>query len=137
MKERGVLHPQLGRVLAETGHTDTLGVCDAGLPIPDGPERIDLGYAPGQAPLLSVLDAMLSELRVEAYVLAEESRLHASWLVDALDERLPDADVRWVSHEELKAASRAARAVVRTGEFRPFANVLLVSGVDFDAAAVE
>lgn len=134
MKDRGILHPQLGRLLAETGHTDVVGVCDAGFPIPVGPERVDLGYAPGQAPLLSVLDAVLGDLRVEAYMLAEESRAQASWLVDALRDRLPDAEARWMSHQELKAAAGSARVMVRTGEFRAFANVLLVSGVDFDAA---
>ncbi len=131
MKGRGVLHPQLSRVLAETGHTDLLGLADSGLPLPATVERVDLGFAPGQPALLEVLDAVLSELRVEGYLLATESREHAPWLVEALAARLPAAGVAWVPHEELKARCRSARALVRTGEVRPFANVLLVSGVDF------
>ncbi len=40
-------------------------------------------------------------------------------------------DIKTVSHAELKDLCRAAAAVVRTGEFTPYANVILVSGVVF------
>lgn len=43
MLKTGILHPQLARVLAELRHKDTLVIGDAGLPIPKGVERIDLG----------------------------------------------------------------------------------------------
>lgn len=131
MKSRGVLHPALSRALSETGHGDRIALADAGLPIPVATPRIDLAFAPGQPELLSVLDAVLSELRVEAYIVAEESGREAPWLLEALERRLPDAEVIRVTHEALKAATRDVRAVVRTGEFRPYANVLLQSGVDF------
>lgn len=135
MKDHGVLHPQLARVLAETGHTDLVGLCDAGLPVPTGVQRVDLAFAPGKPALLDVLDAVLDELRVEGYVLASETAVQAPWLVAALNERLPAAAVTWVDHADLKRRSAGARAIVRTGEVRPYANVLLVSGVDFDALA--
>jgi D-ribose pyranase len=35
------------------------------------------------------------------------------------------------SHEDFKAATRAARAIVRSGEFSPYANVILRAGVVF------
>ena len=44
MLKTGILHPQLARVLAELRHKDTLVIGDAGLPIPKGVERIDLGW---------------------------------------------------------------------------------------------
>lgn len=131
MKDRGVLHPELARTLASVGHGDRVGLADAGLPIPSVTPRIDLGFRPGQPALLDVLDAVLSELRVEAYVIAQESAHAAVWLVEALQLRLPTAVAIWVTHEDLKASTRDARVVVRTGEFRPYANVLLQSGVDF------
>jgi D-ribose pyranase len=34
-------------------------------------------------------------------------------------------------HSEFKTRTASARAVVRTGEFAPYANVILVSGVVF------
>lgn len=132
MKHRGVLHPGLARTLSELGHGERIALADAGLPIPATTPRIDLAFAPGQPPLLQVLDAVLSELHVEAYVVAEESRVQAPWLLEALAQRLPDAELIVVSHEELKVAAGHARAVVRSGEFRPYANVLLQSGVNFN-----
>lgn len=131
MKDRGVLHPALTRTLAESGHGDRIALADAGLPIPLATPRIDLAFAPGRPPLLEVLDAVLTELRVEAYVVARESEHEAPWLLEALGNRLPDAEVIVISHEQLKAATNHVRAVVRTGEFRPYANVLLQSGVGF------
>lgn len=126
-----MLHPTLAQTLAAAGHGDLIGLGDAGLPIPPATLRIDLGFAPGKPALLDVLDAVLGELRVEGYVIADESAVQAPWLLGGLAQRLPDAEVVRVSHEELKAATHGARAVVRTGEFRPYANVLLRSGVDF------
>jgi len=38
---------------------------------------------------------------------------------------------RVVSHDELKRLSHRARAVVRTGECTPYANLMLVAGVTF------
>lgn len=131
MKDRGILHPLLSRLVASMGHRDLLGVADAGLPVPPGVERVDLAFAPGRPGFLEVVEAVLGELRVEAYVLAEESKEHCPQIVEALDRMLPDAEVVWVDHEELKRRCGAARGVVRTGEFTPYANVLLRSGVDF------
>ena len=131
MKDHGVLHPELARTLASAGHGDLIGLADAGLPIPAHTPRIDLAFAPGMPRLLDVLDAVLDELYVEAYVVADESLEQAPWLLDALADRLPVAEVVRMPHEELKAATSGARTVVRSGEMRPYANVLLRSGVRF------
>lgn len=135
MKDRGILHPQLSRLVASMGHGDLLGVADAGLPVPPGVERVDLAFAPGRPGFLEVVEAVLGELRVEAYVLAEESKEHCPQFVEALDRMLQNAEVIWVDHEELKRLYGAARGVVRTGEFTPYANVLLRSGVDFSGGS--
>jgi D-ribose pyranase len=135
MKDRGILNPQLSGLVAEMGHRDLLCVADAGLPIPVGVERVDLAFAPGQPGFLEVLQAILTELRVEAYVLAEESKEHCPQVVEALSQALPEAEVVWVDHEEFKRRTAGARAVVRTGQFTPYANVLLRSGVDFSSGA--
>jgi D-ribose pyranase len=113
------------------GHGDLLAIADAGLPVPIDVERIDLAVAPGVPALLDVVDAVLSELRVETYLLAEESKAACPNLVQALSDRLPGIEVQWVDHVRLKALTHEARAIVRTGEFTSYANLLLVSGVDF------
>jgi D-ribose pyranase len=131
MKDRGLLHPQLARVVTELGHGDLLGIGDAGLPLPLNVERVDLAVVRGVPSFLDVARAVLAEVRVEVLVFAEESRSACPELVAAVTALAPDAPIEWVTHDELKSRSRRARAVVRTGEFTPYANVLLVSGVDF------
>jgi D-ribose pyranase len=131
VKDRGLLHPQLSRVLTQTGHGDLIGIADAGLPVPADVERIDLALVRGVPSFAEVARAVLAELRVEEMVVAEEARASCPELLDLLRELAPDATVTAVPHDELKARSTGARAIVRSGEFTPFANVLLVSGVDF------
>ncbi|MDN8999686.1 RbsD/FucU domain-containing protein, partial [Staphylococcus aureus] len=47
MKKGVLLNAPLSAVVARLGHGDRVVVCDAGLPIPDGVERIDLAVSPG------------------------------------------------------------------------------------------
>jgi D-ribose pyranase len=138
MKRGTILNPELARVIASLGHGDLLVVADAGLPVPPGVERIDLAFAPGKPAFLDVLDAVLSEAEIERATVAAElrtvtpapfrERLEAALLA------LPKVRARGVEavpHEELKRLTRGARAVVRTGEFTPYANVVLHAGVVF------
>jgi D-ribose pyranase len=138
MKRGGILHPGLSRVIASLGHGDTLVIADAGLPIPAGVERVDLGFAPGKPGFLEVLEAVLGEMEVERAVVAAELATAApAAFAERLRQRLaalPRVGAQGpevVPHAELKRRSAAARAVVRTGEFTPYANVILASGVVF------
>jgi D-ribose pyranase len=131
LKAQGILHPQLSRVLAEMGHGDQLAVVDAGFPIPIGIERVDLALEAGRPGLLEVVSAIVHELSVEAYVLADEARAACPQIVSAIERQLPAAEANWVSHDELKHRCRTVRAAIRTGEFTPYANVVLQSGVAF------
>jgi len=47
MKRTTLLHAELSEVIARLGHGDLLVIGDAGLPIPDGPRRIDLAVSAG------------------------------------------------------------------------------------------
>jgi len=138
MKRGTILHPELSRVIAALGHGDALVIADAGLPIPQGVERIDLAYAPGKPPFMDVLEAVLAEMEVErAMVAAETETVTPEAFSRPLHERLRSLPkvarrgVELVPHEELKRLTRGARAVVRTGEFTPYANVILLAGVVF------
>ena len=42
MKKGTVLNSDISSVISRLGHTDTLVVCDAGLPIPKSTTRIDI-----------------------------------------------------------------------------------------------
>jgi D-ribose pyranase len=49
----------------------------------------------------------------------------------AIQKRLGDIPIETVTHLIFKEQTRSARAVVRTGEFTPYANIILVAGVVF------
>ncbi|WP_043669450.1 D-ribose pyranase [Streptomyces xylophagus] len=129
MKKAGILNRHLSGALAELGHGDGVLVCDAGMPIPKGPRVVDLAFRAGVPSFAEVLDGLLAELVVEGATAASEVRGANRAATALLDSRFPDLDL--VSHERLKELSAGARLVVRTGEARPYANVLLRCGVFF------
>ncbi len=131
MKRTTLLHAELSEVIARLGHGDLLVIGDAGLPIPDGPRRIDLAVSANVPRFAAVLAAVLAEMQVEAAVVAEELAPKNPSVHADLRRQLGDTPVSTVSHEQFKAATRGARAIVRTGEFSPYANVILRAGVVF------
>lgn len=131
MKKTVLLNQPLSAVIAGLGHTDSLVVADAGLPIPAGPQRIDLAVQAGVPPFLDVLRATLAEMQVQEAIIATELATSGSAFHSALREALGDIPVRAVPHEDFKRLTASARAVARTGEFTPYANVILIAGVVF------
>jgi D-ribose pyranase len=131
MKKTTLLNAELSRVIAMLGHGDLLVIGDAGLPIPAGTPRIDLAVTANLPRMLDVVRAVLSEMQVESATVAEELALRNPSVSEGLRVLLGSTPVASVSHEDLKAQCAGARAVVRTGEFTPYANVILRSGVVF------
>jgi len=131
MKKTALLHAGLSAAIARLGHGDTLVIGDAGLPVPPGVPCIDLALTANIPRMADVLRVVLQEMQVESALLADEfaprnPAVHAE--VRAL---LGSVPVQTVAHEALKANSAHAKAVVRSGEFSPYANVVLRSGVVF------
>jgi len=131
MKKTALLNQPLSSTIAGLGHLDTLVIADAGLPIPPATRRIDLAVSQGIPPFLDVLRAVLAEMQVQGAVIASEMAGHSPAMHAALLSALGDVPVTAIPHDEFKARTAAARAVVRTGEFTPYANVILIAGVTF------
>ena len=131
MKKTNMINARLSGVLAAMGHTDSLCIADAGLPIPSGVERVDLALRPGLPSFLDVLETVLEELVVERVVLASEIREKNPAVLEGLRRLLGDIPVEYVPHEEFKRLNAGNRVVVRSGECTPYANVILYSGVPF------
>ena len=72
MKKSGVINAKLAGALAELSHTDRVVVCAAGLPLPPGPEVVDLAFRFGVPSFEVVLSGLLEELVVEGATAAEE-----------------------------------------------------------------
>lgn len=130
-KNSGTLNPALSRVISELGHTDEIVVTDAGLPIPNGVERIDLALTTNVPEFLQCLDVVLAEAKFEGAIAASEITTHSPELYTALSERLNQhmIDLELVPHTEFKARTSQSKAAVRSGEFTSYANVILIAGV--------
>ncbi|PUU92784.1 D-ribose pyranase [Halanaerobium sp.] len=131
MKKNGIINSQLSRVVAEMGHKDSLTVADCGLPIHQEVERVDLSLTKGYPKFLEILKAMLKDLVVEKAILAQEIKETSPELEREIIELLPDIEIEYISHAEFKQETHNSRAVVRSGETIPYANIILISGVDF------
>ena len=132
-KTATTINPALSRVISETGHTDLLVVTDAGLPIPPGSERIDLAYRPGAPGFFDVLDTVLAELVVEGATVSAEVAEKSPEVLAALRERFAGMgfEIELIPHVDFKKLTHSARAFVRSGEFTPYANVILHAGVAY------
>jgi D-ribose pyranase len=131
MKKTGALNQPLVSVIAGMGHLDTLVVADAGLPIPPETMRIDLALIQGIPGFLETLRVVLEELHVERVLVAEELLQTNPHFYQLMRKLLGETAVELIPHAVLKERTKTARAVVRTGEFTPYANIILVAGVVF------
>ncbi|RCW52250.1 D-ribose pyranase [Halanaerobium sp. ST460_2HS_T2] len=131
MKKNGIINSELARVVAEMGHKDSLTIADCGLPIPQEVERVDLALTKGYPEFLKILRAMLKDLVVEKAILAAEIKEESPKLEAEILELLPDIEIEYIPHTEFKKKTNNSRAVVRSGETIPYANIILISGVDF------
>ncbi|WP_262687539.1 D-ribose pyranase [Paenibacillus baimaensis] len=128
MKRGGILNPTLNRILAETGHTDLLTICDRGFPVPMGIERLDLALTDGIPTVLDTVRAIYGEFLIDSVIVTEEMRKASPERYRELTEALPDVAFRIVSHQQFKDICVESRAVIRTGDTIPYANIMIVSG---------
>jgi D-ribose pyranase len=128
VKKTDLINPALSEVIASLGHTDTLVVADAGLPISNESQRIDLALTHGIPSFIDTLRVVLEEMYVEKAYVSEDVLVKSPQIYQAIQSQLEDVPIEAIPHKIFKEMSRKARAVVRTGEFTPFANVILVAG---------
>lgn len=133
MKKGGILNSDISRVLSYMGHTDWICVGDCGLPIPDEVERIDLALAFGVPTFMQTLEVVAKDMKIEKIILAEEIKTQNEKVLSEINELFKgqDIEVEFVSHVELKAKTKECKAVIRTGETTPYANIILQSGCIF------
>jgi len=134
MKKSLLINIALSRLIASLGHGDKVVIGDAGLPGPPGVEGIDLALSRGIPDFAATLQAIVSEMQVEQHIVASELLKTASIPLETVDSLLKQnllGTRQVVSHDDFKVQSRGARAIVRTGEYTPYANIILCAGVVF------
>jgi len=133
LKKNGILNSDISRVLSYLGHTDTIAIGDCGLPIPDETERIDLSLAFGIPTFMQTLKIVAQDMKIEKIILAEEIKTNNPDVLKQVEELFEnqEIDIEFVSHSQLKERTKQCKAVIRTGETTPYANIILQAGCIF------
>ena len=129
MKKCGILNRDLSEIVAGMGHTDMLVVCDAGFPIPVDARRVDLAVSDGNPRFADVLEVILRELAVERVIAEAETETYNLAVYDEIRRIFSNTPIEKIPHAEFKKMLGQVKAVVRTGEFTPYSNIILVGGV--------
>lgn len=127
MKKSGVLNKELAGELAGLGHMDEFIICDAGFPVPKDAKRIDLALSKGIPTFMDTLRAILSEIVAEKIVIAEETQKVSPELYHKWTDIFKYQEFELIPHSQFKERSRNVKFIVRTGEFIPYANMLIVA----------
>ena len=129
MRETGIINNDICDILSGLGHTDEVIVCDAGFAIPLGVRTADISLAANKPTVPEVLAELKKHFSVEKLVISEETRkvvpTRFKQLAGAFGKGMP---VEIISQNDLRARARHVKAVIRTGDFTAYSNILLVSG---------
>ena len=133
-----LLTPMLLQVLANMGRGDEIAIVDANFPAASlGPQLIELRGASSP----EALDAVLTLLPLEAEVVPAAYTMEVGGDPDAVPEcvadfaavftehGLADVEIDQLGRHPFYDRAKRAFALVRTGELRPYGNILLVKGV--------
>jgi D-ribose pyranase len=131
MKKTALLNSQITEVISKMGHNDTLAIGDCGLPIPNDTKRIDIALIKNIPGFVETLKAILTELQIEEVIVARETFEVSPNVFNEIKKAIGDVKITFITHEQLKSELKECKAVVRTGEQTPYANVILKSGVVF------
>ncbi|PLX34345.1 MAG: D-ribose pyranase [Clostridiales bacterium] len=126
-----LLNSNIMAAISKMGHTDRIAIADAGLPIPEGVERIDIALTRNMPTFRDTAAAVAEVMEIEKVILAEEIKTNNKGTLEWIMRKFADVQVEFVVHEDFKALTAGTKAVVRTGECTPYANIILQSGVDF------
>jgi D-ribose pyranase len=131
MKKSAILNKDLNEVIAGMGHGDWLLVCDAGFPIPNHVRRVDLALQKDDPDLETVLSLIAGDFIAEKVYYAQEMLTYNVPLKEKVHSIFASSAFDTISHQQvLTEAANKAKAIVRTGAFDPYGNIILQSGVD-------
>jgi D-ribose pyranase len=128
MKKIGIINGPISSVIAHLEHMDMLTVADAGLPVPATTQRIDLALKPGVPGFLETLEIVLTEMYVERAYVSADILTQSPHMYEGIKKLLGDVPIEAMPHPEFKKLAGSGQAIIRTAEFTPFANVILVAG---------
>ena len=133
-----LLHADLLHALAAMGHGDELAIVDANFPSASLARRL-IHASGASAP--EALDAILTLFPLDTFLHPAALTMQVAGKASAVPEPVQDfaavfarhgraaTDMGSLERDAFYARARDAYAVVRTGDMRPYGNILLVKGV--------
>ena len=113
-------------------HTDLICISDLGLPCPDNLNNIDISLKFGVPSFIDVLKEIINDMKIERIILAEEIKTNNQYIHEEILKIFKDkADIEYVKHDNFKKKTSECKAVIRTGENTPYANIILQSACIF------
>jgi D-ribose pyranase len=147
MKTHGILHNELAKQVARLGHGDMIVIADRGFPFPrhDQTVCIDLSIGRGIPKVADVVKIVLEELEIERVIIADETKTVSPKVYDEFKAILAtkknkgnDILIKNIPHPDFKhlvlngsLEGQEMKVFVKCGQFTPYANIILISGVDF------
>lgn len=131
MKKHGMMNREIASILARLGHTDTIVIADCGLPVPNHVPCIDVSLEKGYPSFMKVFQILLDDIEVERFTLATEIKENNEKLYKEMMPFLQEKGTTFLNHANFKKATHHAKAIIRTGEATPYANIILHAGVIF------
>lgn len=147
MKKNGIYHSELSKVIGKLGHGDIVLIGDVGCPFPrhDYTACIDLAVSDGIPKVSDVLKAVLSELVIETYIVADETKSVSPKVYEEFKVILDQENnkgnkllEKTIPHVEMKdlwlnggLRGEEVKLFIRTGERCPYSYIALVAGVNF------
>ncbi len=128
MLQTRLLNPRLLALLGRVRHTNRIVIADAMFPSWEGIEEIDLALVAGVPSVPQVLAAIVSAWKPGAVWMAGEFNAHnpssvLAEFVESLGGRTPEFE----PHPRFKDRVPGATGLIRTGEMRIYANVVMES----------
>jgi D-ribose pyranase len=126
MLKTGILNPQINALLSRVRHTNTLVIADRGFPFWPHVETIDIALVDDIPTVLDVLKAIAPNFIIGNAWMAAEFRQHNTAEIErAYAALLPP--ITFEPHTDFKKRVPAAIGLIRTGDTRQYANIILES----------
>ncbi|WHQ36339.1 D-ribose pyranase [Spiroplasma sp. SV19] len=128
-----LLNSDIIAAFSKLGHGDIICIADAGLPIPNSCQRIDLALEPQQPSFASVLSILQKYLVLEKVIIAKEMKTNNECFTTVNNLFLSKIPIKTVPHFVFKEiVNKKVKLVIRTGECTAYANIILTAGVNFN-----
>lgn len=131
MKRNGIINSEISKVLSYMRHTDLICISDLGLPCPNNIKAIDLSLKLGYPSFLDVLSEIIKDMKIERIILAEEIKNNNKEVYNKILNMFENISIEYVSHNDFKQKTSDCKAIIRTGEATPYANIILQSACIF------